>query len=59
MSLKQVARANARLIAAAPQMLHALEELVGEADAPVGWDGHDGATCGFDFARAAIEKAKG
>ena len=51
---------TARLIAAAPQMLQALEELVAEADNPVGWDGHPhNETAGFQFARDAIRAALG
>ena len=51
--------ADARLIAAAPDLLQALQELIAEADAPVGWSGHNGNTAGFDMARAAIAKAEG
>ena len=53
------AAANAHLIAAAPDLLQALQELIAEADAPVGWAGHNGNTAGFDMARAAIAKAEG
>jgi hypothetical protein len=41
-------------------MLAALEELVEEADDHPGWEGHKyGNTLGFQWARAAIRKAKG
>lgn len=42
---------NARLIAAAPEMLAALETLIDANKNPIGWD--------WDRARAAISKAKG
>ena len=49
----------ARLIAAAPDMLQALEELLAEADNPVGWEGHPHSdTTGFQFARDAVKKAR-
>lgn len=52
--------ANARLLAAAPDMLQALCELVAEADEHPGWEGHPHAhTVGFEMARAAIAKATG
>lgn len=48
--------ANARLIAAAPELLEALEELVGWlAEARLEMGGH----IGLDDARAAIAKARG
>lgn len=51
-------QANARLIAAAPELLAALEALVGEADlGEVDLD--DGDRTKLDNARAAIAKAKG
>jgi len=51
--------ANARLIAAAPDLLEALEELLAEADNPVGWEGHPHSdTTGFQFARDAVKKAR-
>lgn len=56
----EVCEANARLIAAAPELLFALRELVAEADEHPGWEGHPHAdTAGFQFARAAIAKAEG
>ena len=48
--INATAQANARLIAAAPQMLEALEAVVRVADR---------ATVEFDMARAAIKAAKG
>lgn len=52
--------ADARLIAAAPDLLAALAELVAEADAPHGWEGHKNSqTYGFKLAREAIAKATG
>ena len=45
--------ANARLIAAAPDMLQALEELIAE------WSDGKHESGGFDMARAAIAKATG
>ena len=56
-------RANAALISAAPDMLHALEELVAEFDRDAAeWAGEQGHgtppdTAGVAFARAAIRKA--
>lgn len=47
--------ANARLIAAAPELLEALAEIVSAADG-AGWDQLDPS---FSKARAAIAKAKG
>jgi len=41
------------------RLREALEELVAEADAPVGWDGHANPnTHGFQLARAALEALK-
>jgi hypothetical protein len=48
--------ANARLIAAAPALLVALESMVERFD---GFVEHDGSTLSIDMARAAIAKAKG
>jgi hypothetical protein len=56
---QRVDPANARLIAAAPDLLAALGELVAEADEHPGWEGHDPDTFGFDLARAAIARAEG
>jgi len=50
---------RAKLAAAAPQMYQALQELIAEANAPVGWEGHNGNTAGFQFAKDAIAKAEG
>ena len=51
---------DAILIAAAPDLLDALRELVAEADEPVGWEGHKHPhSVGFTMARAAIAKAEG
>jgi len=48
------------MLAAAPDMLVALRELVAEADNPHGWNGHPHKhTLGFAWARAAIAKAEG
>jgi hypothetical protein len=47
--------ANARLIAAAPELLRALQEIVDAADGK-GWEQLD---AGFGKARAAIAKAEG
>lgn len=49
------ANANARLIAAAPELLEALEEIVAAADGD-GWNQLDAS---FSKARAAISKATG
>ncbi len=54
-TLNRSGRANARLIAAAPELLDALQEIVSAADGS-GWDQLD---AGFSKARAAIAKAKG
>ena len=51
------AEANARLIAAAPDLLEALEAIVASEDP--GWEEWDGATSMFAVARAAIAKARG
>ena len=50
-----VAKANARLIAAAPELLEALKEIVDAADG-AGWEQLDPS---FKKARAAIAKATG
>lgn len=51
----ECAKANARLIAAAPELLEALEEIVSAADGD-GWSQLD---ADLRKARAAIAKAKG
>ena len=52
--------ADAQLIAAAPDLLEALLELIAEADAPINWSGHQAPnTEGFQRARAAVYKAIG
>lgn len=54
-----VAYANAQLMAAAPELLAAIEELVAEADNPYGWDGHPHPnTYGFQMARDILSKLK-
>jgi hypothetical protein len=50
------AKANARLIAASPDLLEALEEICREYDPS---DGSANGQMMFDIARAAIAKAKG
>ena len=53
------AMVNARLMAAAPELLAALNELVAEADSPQGWDGHAHPhTYGFQMARDILSKLK-
>lgn len=51
--------ANARLIAAAPDLLAALEDLVGYAAAEIGIPPNEAVGGAFKQARAAIAKAKG
>lgn len=49
------AQADAALIAAAPEMLAALAELVAEADEHPGWEGHARPdTAGFQLARDVL-----
>lgn len=50
------ARANARLIAAAPLLLEVLKSLVDSIDNGYSWTGKE---CGMADARAAIAKAEG
>ena len=63
--LWETAEANARLIAAAPEMLEALEDLSGWTYGHNNYDCADGApcTCGYndalEKAKAALRKAKG
>ena len=52
---KQDIRADARLIAAAPEMLEALKEIIAAADG----DGRNRLDASFATARAAIAKAEG
>lgn len=52
---RKTARANARLIAAAPDLLEALAQIVAECEAGT----HDSGTSGMAAARAAIAKAGG
>lgn len=51
--------ANARLIAAAPELYRALRELIAEADDHPGWEGHKSQTLGFEWARDAVKRAEG
>ncbi len=54
--------ADARLIAAAPELLQALEELIAEAKNDIEYgdlNHHALETAGFDMAKAAIQKATG
>lgn len=58
---KQQSRANARLIAAAPELLEALNELLARSEnfhaANVAFKDFDAARCAMEKARAAIAKA--
>ena len=56
---KESAEANARLIAAAPDLLQALEELVAETENNPALNYHALETAGFDMAHAALRKARG
>ena len=51
--------ANAAIMAAAPQMCQALEELIEEMENDPRLNHHAAETTGFDMARAALQKAKG
>lgn len=54
-----VSESNARLIAAAPDLLAALEDLVGYAAAEIGIPPNEAVGGAFKQARAAIAKARG
>lgn len=58
MSIDQEAQANAHLIAAAPELLEALERFL-ESSACTNDCAPDDMTCDTNFARAVINKAKG
>lgn len=57
-SLRAALREIERLRSELTQANEALRELLAEADAPVGWVGHNGRTAGFEMAHNAIAMAE-